>query len=180
MTIKILLADDEEDLETLFRQQFRQQIQSKTYEFLFAHDGHQALAMLEQQPDIAVLLSDINMPGIDGLTLLTKVPHVNPVLRTIIVTAYGDMLNIRTAMNEGAFDFLTKPIKFSDLKKTLEKAIRAATQQREMAELKAMDEMKTRFFANVTHELRTPLSLIVSPVDNLLETADLPPNTNIS
>ncbi|GAB3959384.1 hypothetical protein GCM10028805_55390 [Spirosoma harenae] len=176
MTTKILLADDEKDLEDLFRQQFRQQIQNKTYEFFFAHDGQQALTMLEQQPDIDVLLSDINMPGIDGLTLLTKVPLVNPVLRTIIVTAYGDMANIRTAMNEGAFDFLTKPIKFSDLKKTLDKAIHSAAQHREMVELKAMDEMKTRFFANVTHELRTPLSLIVAPVDNLLETAELPPN----
>ena len=175
MTIKILLADDEKDLEDLFRQQFRQQIQNQTYEFLFAGDGQQALAILEQQPEIDVLLSDINMPGMDGLTLLTKVPLVNPVLRTIIITAYGDMSNIRTAMNEGAFDFLTKPIKFSDLKKTLEKAIRSAAQQREMVELKAMDDMKTRFFANITHELRTPLSLIVSPVDNLLETAGLPP-----
>ncbi|GAB3989468.1 hypothetical protein GCM10028807_14440 [Spirosoma daeguense] len=175
MATKILLADDETDLEDLFRQQFRQQIQNKTYEFLFAKDGQEALTILEQHPDIAVLLSDINMPGVDGLTLLTKVPLVNPVLRTIIVTAYGDMPNIRTAMNEGAFDFLTKPIKFTDLKKTLEKAIHSAAQQREMIELKVMDEMKTRFFANITHELRTPLSLIVSPVDNLLETAELPP-----
>ncbi|MVM29023.1 response regulator [Spirosoma sp. HMF4905] len=176
MTTKILLADDEKDLEDLFRQQFRQQIQNKTYEFLFAHDGQQALTILEQHPDIDVLLSDINMPGIDGLTLLAKVPLVNSVLRTVIVTAYGDMLNIRTAMNEGAFDFLTKPIKFTDLKKTLEKAIHSAAQQREMIELKVMDDMKARFFANITHELRTPLSLIVSPVDNLLETAELPPS----
>ncbi|GAB3713798.1 hypothetical protein GCM10027592_53290 [Spirosoma flavus] len=175
MTTKILLADDETDLEDLFRQQFRQQIQTKTYEFLFAKNGQEALTILEQHPDIAVLLSDINMPGVDGLTLLTKVPLVNPVLRTIIITAYGDMSNIRTAMNEGAFDFLTKPIKFSDLKKTLDKAIHSAAQQREMVELKVMDDMKTRFFANITHELRTPLSLIVSPVDNLLETAELPP-----
>ncbi|KAA6438726.1 response regulator [Dyadobacter flavalbus] len=175
MTTKILLADDETDLEDLFRQQFRQQIQAKTYEFIFATDGQQALAILEQHPDIDVLLSDINMPIVDGLTLLTKVPQVNPRLRTVIITAYGDMSNIRTAMNEGAFDFLTKPIKFSDLKKTLEKAIHSAAQQRELVELKVMDEMKTRFFANITHELRTPLSLIVAPVDNLLETAELPP-----
>ncbi|CCH54265.1 Hybrid signal transduction histidine kinase D [Fibrisoma limi BUZ 3] len=173
MAIKILLADDEEDLEDLFRQQFRRQILDHTYEFIFVTDGTQALAALEQHPDLDIFLSDINMPGIDGLSLLTKVPTINPILRTVIITAYGDMSNIRTAMNEGAFDFLTKPINFRDLQKTLEKTIRSVAQQRETAHLKAMDDMKTRFFANITHELRTPLSLIISPLDNLLETADL-------
>jgi signal transduction histidine kinase/AraC-like DNA-binding protein len=174
MTTKILLADDETDLEDLFIQQFRRQIQNHTYEFVFARDGREALAVLEQQPDIDVVLSDINMPGMDGLTLLARLPEINPIIRTVMVTAYGDMNNIRTAMNRGAFDFVTKPINFQDLRATIEKTIRHVQQLRETAELKAMDELKTRFFANITHELRTPLTLIVSPVDKLLETPDLP------
>ena len=174
MKAKILLVDDEADLETLFKQIFRRQIQTNVYEFIYVHDGQEALTLLEQQPDVDLVLSDINMPGMDGLTLLTKLAEINPIIRTVMVTAYGDMNNIRTAMNRGAFDFLIKPIDFRDLEATIEKTIRYTQQLRESADLKAIDEMKTRFFANITHELRTPLSLIISPVDKLLETADLP------
>lgn len=174
MKTKILLVDDETDLEGLFKKWFRPQIRANRYEFFFVHDGREALTILGQQPDIDLILSDINMPVMDGLTLLTRLPEINPVVRTIMVTAYGDMANIRLAMNRGAFDFITKPINFDDLEVTIEKAARAVYQLRETAELKAVDAMKTRFFANITHELRTPLSLIVSPVDKLLETADLP------
>lgn len=175
MKTKILLVDDEVDLEELFRRRFRRQIQANTYEFVFVHDGLEALAVMEQQPDIDLVLSDINMPGMDGLTLLSRLPDINPIVRTVMVTAYGDMANIRTAMNRGAFDFITKPINFGDLEVTIEKTKRYVSQLRETVELKAVAEMKTRFFANITHELRTPLSLIVSPVDKLLEIADLPP-----
>ena len=174
MKTKILLVDDEDDLEALFKQFFRRQIQAKTFEFLFVRDGQEALTVVEQQPDIDVILSDINMPGMDGLTLLARLPEINPIIRTVMVTAYGDMSNIRTAMNRGAFDFITKPVNFKDLEVTLEKTIRYVNQLRETLELKAVDEMKTRFFTNITHELRTPLSLIVSPVDKLLEASDLP------
>lgn len=174
MKTKILLVDDEDDLQALFEQLFRRQIQNGVYEFIYVRDGLEALTVIEQQPDIAVVLSDINMPGMDGLTLLTKLPDINPIIRTVMVTAYGDMSNIRTAMNRGAFDFVTKPVNFEDLKLTIEKTIRSVNQLRETAELKAVDEMKTRFFTNITHELRTPLTLIVSPVDKLLEAADLP------
>lgn len=174
MKTKILFADDEPDLDDLFKQQFRRQIQTGAYEFIFVRDGREALTVLAQQPDIEVVLSDINMPGMDGLTLLARLPDINPIIRTVIITAYGDMANIRTAMNRGAFDFITKPINFQDLKATIEKTILHVHQLRETAELKAVDEMKTRFFANITHELRTPLTLIVSPVDRLLETPDLP------
>lgn len=174
MKTKILVVDDEVDLETLFRQRFRQPIQNGTYAFVFAHDGRQALSLLEQQPDIDLVLTDINMPGMDGLTLLDRIPRINPVVRTVVVTAYGDMANIRTAMNRGAFDFVTKPIDFQDLEATIEKTRRYVDQLRESLELKAVDAMKTRFFATITHELRTPLSLIIAPVDKLLETTDLP------
>lgn len=174
MKTKILLVDDETDLEGLFRKWFRPQIRANIYEFVFVHDGHEALAILEQQPDIDLVLSDINMPGMDGLTLLDHLPEINPSIRTIMVTAYGDMENIRLAMNRGAFDFITKPINFDDLEVTIQKAAQFALQLRETADLKAVDAMKTRFFANITHELRTPLSLIVSPVERLLDTTDLP------
>ncbi|GAB3783075.1 hypothetical protein GCM10028818_40250 [Spirosoma horti] len=173
MKTKILLVDDEVDLEALFRQRFRQSIQNGTYEFVFAQDGRQALRMLEEQPDIDLLLSDINMPGMDGLTLLDQLQHINPMVRTVMITAYGDMTTIRTAMNRGAFDFITKPINFEDLEATIQKTSRYVHQLRETQELKAVDSMKTRFFTNITHELRSPLSLIISPVDKLLETPDL-------
>ncbi|QJW91522.1 response regulator [Spirosoma taeanense] len=174
MKTKILLVDDETDLEDLFSKRFRREINANEYEFVFVHDGLEALNTLEQQPDIDLILSDINMPGMDGLSLLAKLPDINPMVRAVMVTAYGDMDNIRTAMNLGAFDFLTKPINFNDLQLTIEKTRRYVNQLRETAELKAVDEMKTRFFANITHELRTPLTMIVSPVDKLLETPDLP------
>lgn len=174
MKTKILLVDDEDDLEELFKQIFRRQIQTKQYEFIYVSDGQAALNAIEQQPDIDIVLSDIHMPIMDGLTLLNKVTEMYPMIRTVMITAYGDLSNIRTAMNRGAFDFITKPINFKDLEVTLEKTIGYVNQLRETIELKAVDEMKTRFFSNITHELRTPLSLIVSPVDKLLESADLP------
>ncbi|RYC69864.1 response regulator [Spirosoma sordidisoli] len=174
MKTKLLLVDDEADLAALFRQRFRQAIQKGTYEFVFSQDAEEALSILEQQPDIDLVLTDINMPGMDGLTLLDRITRTNPLLCTIMITAYGNMNTIRTAMNRGAFDFVTKPIDFEDLEATLVKATHHVRQMREARELKLMDEVKTRFFTNITHELRTPLSLIVSPVDKLLETADLP------
>lgn len=174
MEAKILLVDDEADLEALFKQMFRRQIQSGQYAFSYVRSGQQALELIAEQPDFDLVLSDIQMPGMDGLTLLAKLSEANPIIRTVMVTAYGDMDNIRTAMNRGAFDFITKPINFQDLQTTIEKTLRYVHQLRETAELKALDAMKTRFFANITHELRTPLTLIVAPVDRLLETPDLP------
>ena len=122
--VKILVADDEADLELLIKQKFRKQIREQRYEFVFAPNGAQALKMVEDQTDIELVLSDINMPEMDGLTLLTKLSETKPLLKTVIISAYGDMENIRTAMNRGAFDFLTKPIDFTDLDLTLEKTLR--------------------------------------------------------
>lgn len=123
MAIKILSVDDELDLEILLTQYFRRKIKKGEYEFSFAHTGLEALQMLLVKPDFDVILSDINMPEMDGLTLLTKINEMrNPALKCIMVSAYGDMENIRSAMNNGAFDFTTKPINLDDLERTIEKA----------------------------------------------------------
>ena len=124
MAIKILSVDDEAPIELLMKQYFRRKIRSGEYEFFFARNGLEALAILANHPDIEIILSDINMPEMDGLTLLSKVNETrNPATRVIMVSAYGDMRNIRKAMNNGAFDFATKPIDMDDLAMTIEKAI---------------------------------------------------------
>ena len=124
MPIKILSVDDENDLELLLTQYFRRKIRKGEYDFHFAHNGLEALTMLLKEKDFDIILSDINMPEMDGLTLLTKINEMqNPALKCIMVSAYGDMGNIRQAMNNGAFDFATKPIDLDDLSLTIEKAI---------------------------------------------------------
>jgi len=124
MKAKIMVVDDEVDLEPLIRQKFRRQIRDGVYDFVFAHNGLEALAKMIEEPEIRLVLSDINMPEMDGLTLLTKLKELkSPWLKTVIVSAYGDMENIRTAMNRGAFDFLTKPISFDDLEITINKTL---------------------------------------------------------
>lgn len=124
MAVKILSVDDELDLEVLLTQYFRRQIRKGEYEFAFAHNGLEALQKLLETPDFDIILSDINMPEMDGLTLLAKVNEMkNPAMKCIMVSAYGDMDNIRSAMNKGAFDFATKPIDLDDLSRTIEKAI---------------------------------------------------------
>jgi sigma-B regulation protein RsbU (phosphoserine phosphatase) len=121
MALKILVVDDEEDLELLIRQKFRQRIRSGEWEFSFARDGQQALELLQADLGIEIIFSDINMPVMDGLTLLSRVAEQGRTLKTIMVSAYDDLSNIRTAMNRGAFDFLTKPIDFQDFEHTLNK-----------------------------------------------------------
>ena len=123
-TIKILSVDDEAPVELMMKHHFRRKIRSGEYEFFFARNGLEALAVLANTPDIEIILCDINMPEMDGLTLLAKVNEMhNPAMRVIMVSAYGDMTNIRQAMNNGAFDFATKPIDMDDLARTIEKAI---------------------------------------------------------
>ena len=135
---KILVVDDEADLEMLIKQKFRQKIREHHYEFLFAGNGILALQQLEQHADVDMVLSDINMPEMDGLTLLSRLNEQNTLLKSVIVSAYGDMENIRTAMNRGAFDFVTKPVNFEDLELTMEKTIKHVTQLRET--MKAIKE----------------------------------------
>jgi class 3 adenylate cyclase len=124
MTATILFVDDEPDLEALVLQKFRHQIRAGTVAFVFARDGLEALRTIEANPDVDMVVSDINMPRMDGLSLLAKLQEADDKKSTIIVSAYGDMSNIRTAMNRGAFDFLTKPIDFGDLEATIDKTIR--------------------------------------------------------
>jgi len=116
MAIKILSVDDEAPIELLMKQYFRRKIRAGEYEFLFARNGVEALSVMADHPDIEIVLCDINMPEMDGLTLLAKLNEMrNPALRVIMVSAYGDMKNIRDAMNKGAFNFATKPIDMEDL-----------------------------------------------------------------
>ncbi len=135
---KILVADDEVDLEMLIKQKFRQKIREQEYEFIFAVNGKDALEKIVLHPDVDIVLSDINMPEMDGLTLLSRLSESSPLIKSVIVSAYGDMENIRTAMNRGAFDFITKPINFEDLSLTMDKTIRHCAQIRET--LKAIRE----------------------------------------
>ncbi|NIJ54069.1 adenylate/guanylate cyclase domain-containing response regulator [Dyadobacter arcticus] len=123
MKAKILVVDDEADLQLLIKQKFRRQIREQEYEFLFAENGIKALEVIGENPDVDMVLSDINMPEMDGLTLLVRIGELSPILKSVIVSAYGDMDNIRMAMNRGAFDFLTKPIDFKDLEVTMEKTL---------------------------------------------------------
>jgi adenylate cyclase len=129
---RILVVDDEPDVELLITQQFRRQIRAGEFTFSFARDGEQALAVLQKDSGFDLMLLDINMPVMDGLTLLGRLSELETQVRAIIVSAYGDMTNIRTAMNRGAFDFVLKPIDMADLEATIRKAVGEITKLREI------------------------------------------------
>jgi adenylate cyclase len=131
---KILVADDEEDQEELIRQKFYNKDYLREYEFLFARDGLKALQLIKNHSDIDIALLDINMPEMDGLTLLEKIKQINPLTRSIMLSAYGDMANIGDAMTRGAFGFLNKPIDLNELGMTIKKAIEEVTRMKETAE----------------------------------------------
>ncbi len=128
---RILVVDDEPDLEPLMLQRMRRDIRSGRYKFVFAQNGVEALEKLRQENNIDMVLSDINMPQMDGLTLLEQIPKVDPNIRSVIISAYGDMKNIRAAMNRGAFDFVTKPVDFEDLQLTIDRTLRNMAEWRE-------------------------------------------------
>src|SRR5690348_15882970 len=137
---KILAVDDEADFELLIRQRFRRQIRNEEFAFRFAHHGEEALHILAEEPDIELLLLDINMPVMDGLTLLAELRTRQSAVRAIIVSAYGDMVNIRTAMNRGAFDFVTKPVDLNDLEITIRKTLDEIGRIRELDRQRAAAE----------------------------------------
>jgi adenylate cyclase len=158
MTAQILVVDDEPDLEPLIRQRFRNQIRDGSVKFLFARDGVEALATLKSGCRFDLVVADINMPRMDGLTLLQKLQENEENLSTIIISAYGDMANIRTAMNRGAFDFLTKPIDFLDLEATIAKAMRhieilREAQRRQVAAERAHASLSRYFSPNLAAQL---------------------------
>ncbi len=144
MSAKILVVDDEPDLELLVNQKFRHRIRSGELLFTFARDGVEALDKLSNDPEIAVIVTDIRMPRMDGLTLLAKLKELSRLLRAVVVSAYGDMQNIRTAMNLGAYDFVTKPIDFVDLETTIDKTIGDIKTIREV-ERKRQDAERAQF-----------------------------------
>ena len=151
MSARILVVDDEPDLEALITQKFRRQIREGSVTFLFARDGLEAMSVLDGNRDIDMVVADINMPRMDGLSLLAKLQETEQELSTIIVSAYGDMANIRTAMNRGAFDFLTKPIDFSDLEATIAKTLRHLEVLREARRRQSLAEREraslSRYFS---------------------------------
>src|SRR3982074_1502572 len=151
MTATILVVDDEPDLEALVLQKFRRQIRDGVVTFMFARDGIEALQSIQQHPHVDMVVSDINMPRMDGLSLLQKLQEAEDKKSTVIVSAYGDMSNIRTAMNGGAFDFLPKPIDFGDLEMTIDKTIRHVEMMREarrrQAEAERAHASLSRYFS---------------------------------
>ncbi|MCP1337777.1 adenylate/guanylate cyclase domain-containing protein [Futiania mangrovi] len=145
--VRILVVDDEPDIEALVTQRFRREIRKGEMSFVFARDGEEALKVLDSDPEVLMVLSDINMPRMDGLTLLSRIGEAHRDLRTVVVSAYGDMTNIRTAMNRGAFDFLTKPIEFSDLDTTIRKTLSHLEEYREMQRRQAEAELSRAILA---------------------------------
>jgi adenylate cyclase len=155
---RILVVDDEPDVEALVTQKFRRQVRKGEMDFVFAHDGQHALEVLDAEDGIDMVLSDINMPRMDGLTLLDRLGELHQGLKTVIVSAYGDMGNIRTAMNRGAFDFVTKPIEFDDLETTIAKTLAHLEMFRKLEADKAQAEQAhatlSRYFSpNVVETL---------------------------
>jgi signal transduction histidine kinase len=169
---RILVVDDEPDVELLINQQFRRQIRAGEFTFSFARDGEQALTVLQNDAGFDLMLLDINMPVMDGLTLLARLSELQAQVRAIIVSAYGDMPNIRTAMNRGAFDFVLKPIDMVDLQATIRKAVDEIAKLREIERRRLAAERArsnlSHFLANMSHELRTPLNAIIGLTDMMV------------
>ena len=181
---KILVVDDEPDLQSLVNQKFRKQIRDGVYHFLFASNGQEAMDQLTSDSDIALVLTDINMPIMDGLTLLKKVKQAGFLAKVVVMSAYGDMGNIRTAMNLGSFDFITKPVDFGDVEITINKTLvevklleegRNAHENLKITEIakekaEQSKRFKEQFLANMSHEIRTPMNAVVGMTNLLLKT----------
>lgn len=171
MTARILVVDDELPVERLICQQFRKQIRTKELEFVFAHNGLEALTKLREDQHIDMILTDINMPEMDGLTLLEKLKELELNVKAVVVTAYSDMENIRKAMNHDAFDFLMKPINFEDLEVTINRTletvrhIKETQQQLQQIQTQLIQKEKMsalgQLVAGVAHEINNPINFVV-------------------
>ena len=193
----ILVVDDEIEIQRLFKQRFRKRIQAKELDFVFASNGVEAIEILKGSNSISMVLTDIRMPEMDGLSLISRLSELDQNLKAVVVSAYGDMQNIRMAMNYGAFDFVTKPIDFEDLEITINRTLAsvanlqeqqqkleeaiiqvrslelkeiALAHAKEMAE--ASNAAKSAFLANMSHEIRTPMNGVIGMAD-LLATTNL-------
>lgn len=179
----ILFVDDESDLEMLVKQRFRKQVKEGVFKLSFALNGQLALEKLNEDATIGIIVTDINMPIMDGLKFLGEVKNIQRPIRTIVASAYSDMSNIRTAMNRGAYDFVTKPIDFIDLETTIQKTIEdlqiileglqakehlnVAVEEKDIAIRSA--QFKQQFLANMSHEIRTPLNAVVGMTNLLID-----------
>jgi adenylate cyclase len=163
MAAKILIVDDESDVEVLIARRFRRHVRDGEFQFVFSGDGEEALATLRTQPDIDLVVTDINMPRMDGLTLLEHLNALNPFLKAVIISAYDDMANIRTAMNRGAFDFVTKPIDFSDLEITIKRTLSEIAGLRSLHDERAAAE---RARTNLARYFSPSLVDVLSDSDN--------------
>ena len=166
---KILVVDDEPDLQTLIEARFRKAIKNNEFQFVFAKDGREALQALEKDTDLNIILTDINMPIMDGLTLLSNIPKLNRLYKAIVVSAYGDMSNIRTAMNRGASDFVIKPIDFNDFEATLRKMIDEYNKMKEAsrAQTLLLDLQKELDVARIIQEAMLPNASMPFPKEEV-------------
>lgn len=177
-TARILVVDDEQELKRLIQQRFRKKIAAREIDFIFASNGVEALQKLQEERGIDLVLTDINMPEMDGLTLIDALSKISNSLKAVVMSAYSDMSNVRQAMNLGAFDFLSKPIDFKELEKTIEKTQKYVQQlktkqletqntqiQQEQLKLQALHR---NISLSLSHEINTPLSSILGFTDFLL------------
>lgn len=186
----ILVVDDEPSIDRLYTQRFRHEIASGEWKFIFAHDGLEALQKLRETPDVAVLLVDLNMPQMDGLTFLGELAKLHLAGKAVVVSAYGDMKNIRAAMNRGAFDFLCKPVDFQDVETTIRKTLQQVQEIRQsrraeeyrqakeaaehdLKQLEKLEILRDDLTQMIVHDMRTPMTSFIGGLEVMQMWGDL-------